>query len=85
MRERRSLTPGKTLDLPDGFRIETAQDILIILEASMLEIIDCDIDAVIRGRALAYLAGAVLKAIEIANMEERLAAVEAELNLGRSA
>jgi hypothetical protein len=70
--------------LPDPIRIQTARDVLELL-GEQINVLRADLSlgTVERARALGSLAGVALRAVETADLEARLAAVEAVLNLRR--
>ena len=79
MRTRRAggrATPGAT-PLPSGFRLKTAQDALELL-AEQVSLIrnDADVGTVEGARAIGYLVGVALKAIEFGDLAARIEALE---------
>ena len=69
-------TPG-TSQIPLTFRLQTAQDVLDLLEdqvGALLE--DEDIGTAERARTVGYLAGVTLKAIEAGNLAARIEMLE---------
>ncbi len=68
-------TPRATLN-PAPVRIKTATDILDLLEVTINEVRDADSDVLTKARCVGYLAGIALKAVETADLEKRLIAVE---------
>lgn len=66
------------------FRIQTASDILQLLADTIRAIRNFTAEntneAIQQGRAIGYLAGVALKAVETANLEGRLEALETVLN-----
>lgn len=85
MRLRRAGKPRKTLvPLPPASRIETAADVLAILTAAMIEVqaIKGATPDVIMAKAktLASVSLAVLRALETASLESRIAALESIVN-----
>lgn len=69
-------TPGQT-QLPIPFKMKTAQDILSLLAEQVAAVRnDKDVGTLERARCIGYLAGVSLKAVEVANIEGRLAALE---------
>jgi hypothetical protein len=58
----------------------TARQLLAILTAALQDIVDTEADPIIRGRAIAYLVNVGLKGVEISSLEERLQALEEEIN-----
>lgn len=79
-RQRRSgLTACQTLNLGGPARIQTAQDVLDLLEHTINDVREADADALVKARCIGYLAGVTLKAIETADLEARVEAVEETL------
>jgi hypothetical protein len=77
----RADVPAK-LALPDPIRIQTAKDVLgLLAEQINLLRTDVGLGTVERARALGALAGVALRAVETADLEARLAALENVLNL----
>ena len=77
----RADAPAKVA-LPDPVRIQTARDLLDLL-GEQINILRCDLSlgTVERARTLGALAGVALRAVETADLEARLAALENVLNL----
>jgi hypothetical protein len=74
------------LTLPDPIRVQTARDVLELLgEQINLLRSDLSLGTVERARTLGSLAGVALRAVETADLEARLATLEAVLSLRRSA
>jgi hypothetical protein len=72
-------TPGQT-QVPAEFRLQTASDVLAMLgEQSEAVLNDAELGTVERARTIGYLAGTLLKAIELGNLAGRLEALEAAL------
>ena len=72
-------TPGQT-DVPAEYRLATASDVLGMLgEQADAVLNDDEIGTVERARTIGYLAGVILKSIEVANLAGRLEALEAAL------
>lgn len=77
-----STAPRGTVTLPLPVRIETAQDILRLLSEAVGEVRAEDrAGALDRARAVGYLAGIALRAVETASLEARLLAVEEAMGL----
>jgi hypothetical protein len=77
-------TPG-TAPIPLPFRLETAADVLALLEEQIGALrTDSTLSTVERARAVGYLAGIALKAIEAGDLTARLEALEAVLKQRRS-
>lgn len=72
-------TPG-TSPLPAGFRLQTAADVLALL-GDQIEAVRTDAQAgtLEKARAVGYLAGIALRAIEAGDMAARLEMLEAVL------
>jgi hypothetical protein len=70
------------LDLPASVRIKTAEDVRVLLETTINEVREADVDVLAKARCIGYLAGITMKAIETANLEARLTDVEAALKKG---
>jgi len=70
------------LDLPESVRIKTAEDVRMLLETTINEVREAEVDVLVKARCIGYLAGITMKAIETANLEARLTDVEAALKKG---
>jgi hypothetical protein len=71
-----SQTPGQTL-LPLPFRLRTARDVLGLLEEQIDAIRhEPEAGTLEKARAVGYLAGIALKAVEVADLSARVEAVE---------
>lgn len=82
-RVRRAGSPSNaTLNLPASVRIKTAEDIRLLLEATINEVREADVDVLAKARCIGYLAGITMKAIETSNFEARLSDVEEALKKG---
>ena len=69
-------------ELPEPVRIKTARDVLELLAEQINALrADLSLGTVERARCLGGLAGVALRAVETADLEARLAALEAALNL----
>jgi hypothetical protein len=69
-------------ELPAPVRIQTARDVLELLAEQINALrADLSLGTVERARCLGGLAGVTLRAVETANLEARLAALEAALSL----
>jgi hypothetical protein len=76
-------TPGTT-PLPADFRLKTAADVLALLEGQVAAVLGApagEAGTLEKARAVGYLAGLSLKAIEAGNLTARLEALEAALKL----
>lgn len=77
-------TPGKT-ELPSTFRLQTAKDVLNLLQEQINAVRDdAEAGTLEKARCIGYLAAIALKAVETANLEARIEALEAVLK-GRGA
>lgn len=84
LRAGRADAPVKA-ELPSPVRIQTARDVLELLGEQLNALrADPSLRTVERARALGGLAGVTLRAIETANLEARLAALETALNLRKT-
>ena len=79
-----SQTPGQTL-VPLSFRLKTAQDVLGCLE-EQLNLVRQEPEAgtLEKARAVGYLAGIALKAVEVADLSGRVEALEQVLRRRRA-
>jgi hypothetical protein len=78
-------TPGQTL-LPLPFRLRTARDVLALIEEQVNAIRDApEAGTLEKARAVGYLAGIALKAVEVADLSARVEAVERVLKGRRKA
>lgn len=69
-------TPGQT-PLPLEFRLKTAQDVLALLEEQINAVRDDkEAGTLEKARVIGYLAGIALKAVETADLEARIEALE---------
>jgi hypothetical protein len=72
-------TPGTT-PVPVAFRLQTAQDVINLLQEQIGAVRDAaDAGPLEKARTIGYLAGISLKAIEAGNLAARLEALEAIL------
>ena len=84
-RTRRAGSPGTSaLDLPTNVRIKTAEDVRALLETTINEVREADVDVLAKARCLGYLAGITMKAIETATLEGRVIDIEETLKKGAS-
>jgi len=82
-RARRAGSPGNTtLDLSASIRIKTAEDIRMLLETTINEVREAEVDVLAKARCIGYLAGITMKAIETANLEGRVIDIEETLKKG---
>ena len=80
-----SQTPGQTL-VPLPFRLKTAQDVLALIEEQVNAVREePEAGTLEKARAIGYLAGIALKAVEVADLSARLEAVEQVLKRRRAA
>jgi hypothetical protein len=74
-------TPGTSL-VPLPFRLQTAADVLTMLEDQATAVVDdADASALEKARVVGFLCGVALKAIESGSMAARVEALEAALKL----
>jgi hypothetical protein len=81
-----SITPGQTL-IPLPFRMKTAQDILALLADQVQAVRDApkeEAGTLEKARCIGYLCGIALKAVEVSDLDARLAAMEQVLKTRRS-
>jgi len=83
-RLRSGLTACQTLNLDSPAKIQTAQDVLYLMEETINDVREADADALVRARCIGYLAAITLKAVETANLEARVEAVEETLKLRKA-
>ena len=77
-------TPNQNA-IPLPFRLKTAADVLTLLEEQMGAVRgDASLTTVERARAIGYLAGVSLRAIEAGDLAARLEAVESVLKARRA-
>ena len=70
-----SQTPGKT-PLPTEFRLQTAREAIDLLREQIEAVRRAKVKPTERARCIGYLAAIVLKAIEVAEVEARIEALE---------
>jgi hypothetical protein len=71
--------PSSARNPPRDLCIRTANDCLSILENQVLEVLaDDSLKSTERARTIGYLAGICLKAVEVSDLEARLARLEAD-------
>lgn len=58
----------------------TARQLLAILTAALNDVVVTEADPIIKARAIAYLVNVGFKGVEISSLEERLQALEEEIN-----
>jgi hypothetical protein len=72
-------TPGQSR-LPADFRLQTARDVLDLLADQVQAVLeDAEIKTVERARTIGYLGGLALKAVEVADLSDRVDAMEKAL------
>ena len=81
---RSGLTACQTSNLDGPGRIQTAQDVLDLMERTINDVREADADALVKARCIGYLAGVTLKAVDTANLEARLEAVEETLRIRKA-
>src|SRR3712207_77858 len=78
-------TPGQTL-IPLPLRVRTAQDVLALIEEQVNAVRDePEAKTLEKARAVGYLAGIALRAVEVADLSARVEAVERVLRGRRKA
>lgn len=82
-RRRTGLTGSQTSNLDGPVRIKTAKDVLMLLEETINQVREAKVDALVRARCLGFLASISLKAVETADIEGRVKALEGTLRLRR--
>lgn len=81
-RRRRAGLPGKSpSNLPRTLKVTTARDVLELLSETIGEVRKTKGETFVKARVIAYLAGVTLKAVETADIEARLEALEKKLGL----
>ena len=84
-RRRRAGLPGKSpSNLPRTLKVTTARDVLELLSETIGEVRKTKGETFVKARVIAYLAGVTLKAVETANLEVRLEAVEESLKIRKA-
>jgi hypothetical protein len=61
-------------------QIATAKGLLQILSDTIAEVFNTEADVFIRARCIGYLVGVGLRAVELAELESRIAIIEEDLN-----
>jgi hypothetical protein len=80
-----SQTPGQTL-VPLPFRLKTAQDVLALIEEQVNAVREePEAGTLEKARAIGYLAGIALKAVEVADLSGRVEALEQVLRKRKAA
>jgi hypothetical protein len=81
-RRRRAGSPKKSpSNLPGTLKVTTARDVLELLSETIGEVREAEGETFVKARVIGYLAGVTLKAVETADLEARLAALEKKLHL----
>jgi len=73
---RTSSTGNLSHGLPPPARIQSAEDVRLLLETTINEVREAEADPLVKARCLGYLAGITIKSIETANLEARLIDLE---------
>ena len=80
-----SQTPGQTL-VPLPFRLKTAQDVLALIEEQVNAVREePEAGTLEKARAVGYLAGIALKAVEVVDLSGRVEALEQVLRKRKAA
>lgn len=66
-----------------ALKVTSAQDVLDLLGETIGEVREAEADVLVKARVIGYLAGVTLKAVETAELEARLLALEETLKAGR--
>src|SRR5262245_13001189 len=78
--QRAGCTSGCTSQVPTAFRLQTAADVLALLEEQVEAVrAEQEAGALEKARTIGYLAGIALKAIEAGNLAARIEMLEAVL------
>jgi hypothetical protein len=72
-------TPGQPSTLPAVFRLQTAQDVIDLLEGQVAAVLGSKADTITKARTVTYVAGVILRAIENGNLSARIEALESVL------
>ena len=75
-RRRRAGLAGEKKRRTARMRLATAADVQRMLGQAANDIRALDCDPIARGRSLAYIAGVILKCLEVGELEARVAALE---------
>ena len=82
-RQRRAGSTKKSpSNLPSALKMTTAQDVLDLLGETINEVREAEADVLVKARVIGYLAGVTLKAVETADLEARIEALEEKLSRG---
>ncbi|MEW6080840.1 MAG: hypothetical protein AB1576_03495 [Bacillota bacterium] len=68
-----------TSRFPNSIRLKTAEDVLDLLRQAIYDVQASDADALQRARCLAYVASTALRAVEVADLEGRVEALEKQV------
>ncbi len=80
MRRAGECTTPSTTQLPAEFRLQTAADVLALVEEQVAAVrSDAEAKTLEKARTIGFLAGVALKAVEAGNVAARLEAVEVAL------
>jgi len=83
-RRRRAGLPGKSpSNLPSAVKMITARYLLALLGETIADVQEVEADVLVKARVIGYIAGVALRALETADLEARLTALERKLNLER--
>jgi len=80
-KQRKTANSGKKIELPQDFKLETAQDLTLVLEAVINDVLKAKMDAAVRGRCIASLVQTSIKLLEVGEIEERVEALEKRARL----
>ena len=80
-KQRKTANSGKKLELSQDFKLETAQDLTLVLEAVINDVLKAKMDAAVRGRCIASLVQTSIKLLEVGEIEERVEALEKRARL----
>ena len=80
-KQRKTANSGKKIELPQDFKLETAQDLTLVFEAVINDVLKAKMDAAVRGRCIASLVQTSIKLLEVGEIEERVEALEKRARL----
>jgi hypothetical protein len=80
-KRRRGLTLEKRCKALEPIMIETVQDVKAVLAEFINEVRVSGADIILRARCIGYLAGVILKAIEVGDLETRLQKIEERIEV----
>lgn len=78
-KQRLNVSSGKKIEPSLNVKLESAKDLVPVLEAAINEVLNATIEPAMRGRCIAQLAQTTIKLLELDDLEERLSAIEARL------